>query len=47
MIRQLGLSNVLFTKSVCDTGMLDLIRALREKDENRIIQYEEVKDISK
>ena len=37
MIRQLGAPNIFFTKSVNETGMLHLIKALKEKDENKII----------
>ena len=47
MIRQLGPPNVFFTKSVNETGMLHLIQALRQKDENRIITEDEVKDMTK
>ena len=36
-----------FTKSVNETGMLYLIQALRQKDENRIITEDEVKDMTK
>ena len=47
MIRQLGPPNIFFTKSVNETGMLHLIKALREKDENTIITDNEVKEMSK
>ena len=47
MIRQLGPPNVFFTKSVNETGMLHLIQALRQKDENRIITEDEVNDMTK
>ena len=35
-----------FTKSVNETGMLHLIQALRQKDENRVITEDEVKDMT-
>ena len=47
MIRQLGPPHVFFTKSVHETGMLHLIQALRQKDENRIITEQEVTQMSK
>ena len=34
MIRQLGAPNIFFTKSVNETGMVHLIKALKEKDKN-------------
>ena len=47
MIIQLGLPHIFFTKSVNETGMVHLIKALKEKDENKIISYDEVKARSK
>ena len=47
MIRQLRPPNVFFTKSVNESGMLHLIKALKEKDEKRIINDYEVKEMSK
>ena len=43
MNRQIGPLHVFFTKSVFETGMMHLIQALRQKDENMIITEDEVK----
>ena len=47
MIRQLGPPHIFFTKSVNETGMIHLIKALKQKDENRIISYTDVIMMSK
>ena len=47
MIRQLGSPNIFFTKSVNETGMVYLIKSLQEKDQNKVITYEEAKAMSK
>ena len=47
MIRQLGPPHIFFTKSVNETGMLHLIKALKEKDENRVISDDDVKAMNK
>ena len=47
MIRQLGPPHIFFPKSVNETGMIHLIKALKQKDENRIISYTDVIMMSK
>ena len=47
MIRQIGPPNICFTKSVHETGMLPLIKSLKEKDQNKVISNEEVNAMNK
>ena len=47
MIRKLGSPNIFFTKSVNEIGMVYLIKSLQEKDQNKVITYEEAKAMSK
>ena len=47
MIRQLGLPNIFFTKSVNETGMVYLTKYLKEKYQNKLITSEEAKAMSK
>ena len=46
MIRQLGSPNIFFTKSVNEVCITELIKALKEKEINRILTQEEVSSLT-
>ena len=47
MIRILGPPYVFLPKSVNETGMIHLIKVLKQKDENRLISYDDVNAMTK
>ena len=47
LIRQFNLPHIIFTKSVYESSKIPLIQVLQQRDENRFVTKDEVKEMTK